>query len=965
MSPRRGTAFIKRESEVARLTDALAAAAAGSPSMVVVSADAGVGKTRLLNEVLAAADGPVLWGYCLPMGKRGLPLAPIVEALRGLHADAALADRIPRVLLSLLSPRDDDAENPSVSRTQLFQAILELLEGLAAEATTVLVLEDLHWADQSTRDVLTFLVPNLRDQRLLLVGSYRTDGLTRDDPLRDVMAEIARYPQFRRHELEPFTVEQVADQIELLTGSRPSPEVVDLVYARSQGNAYFVEELVAAGLDRRDLPASLRDLLLVRAGAVSAPARRLLGVASLAVMEVGDSLLADVSGAPVAEVREQLHELIDAHLLVSTSSGVRFRHALMREVLQGELLAGERREYHAAYARARSSRSEPSAQGRAASTAQLAYHLQEAGDLDKAIGAWAEAATEAEAVAAFAEAHDYLANALAVWDQVEDPEAHTGGSKVQLLVRVAEDAFNGGDPAQATAFIRQAIGLVDEAAHPRLAGILYERLSRYLRVTPESDKAFEAIKRALELVPPSPPSEERARVLAGYSGRLSLLGQLREAGAVAEQAVAMAREVGAAVVECGALNTLGVVTCYLDDDVKGLHQIEDALTLAKEIGDPYQQMRSHWNLHVCASEAGRWEESVARARQAIAELPRLGHGHQLPEMYTYLQEDLVKLGRFDQARAVADEAVRRFPARRDEALSIPLLIALGDFDAARRVISRRDVFEDEESRMEVTGQLSDLETWDGNTDAARDALDVSLQLSTESDRPIARATSLMVGLRCEANAADGFRTRRLSRELELAVERGRTFHKLMAELTSRPGPETGWKREVGVLADVCEGEYTRLTGEPDPRVWSGAVAAAERLSMAYLGAYAEFRLAEAIVISDGDKAEATRRLRRVHQLATQWGTRPLRQLIERFAARARIDIGVRAAVDDQPHGLTPRERQVLDLIARGASNRQISEELFISEKTTSVHVSNILRKLGVVNRGEAASLAYEKGWVGY
>jgi DNA-binding CsgD family transcriptional regulator/tetratricopeptide (TPR) repeat protein len=452
--------------------------------------------------------------------------------------------------------------------------------------------------------------------------------------------------------------------------------------------------------------------------------------------------------------------------------------------------------------------------------------------------------------------------------------------------------------------------------------------------------------------------------LAGYSGRLSLLGQLREAGTVAEQAVVMARDVGAAGVECGALNTLGVVTCYLDDDVRGLRQIEDALTLAKAIGDPYQQMRSHWNLHVCASEAGRWEESVARARQAIAELPRLGHGHQLPEMYRYLQEDLVRLGRFDDARAAADEAVGRFPARRDEAVSIHLLIALGDFAAARRVIARRDIFEDEEDRMEMAAHLCDLETWDGNTDAARAALDTSLQLSAESDRPIARAWSLMFGLRCEANAADGFRTRRLSGELGLAVERGQSLHKLMEELTSRPGPETGWKREVGVLAAVCEGERTRLTGGSDPGAWADALAAAERLSMAYLGAYAEMRLAEAIVISDRDKAEAARRVRHVHQLATDWGTRPLQRLTERFAARARIDVGVRSAAD-QPHGLTPRERQVLDLVARGASNRQISEELFISEKTTSVHVSNILRKLGVVSRGEAASLAHERGWVGY
>lgn len=965
MSAPRGQAeFIQRESELAQLTASLVSAAAGSPSMVVVSADAGVGKTRLLKEFATAADGPVLWGTCLPMGNRGLPLAPIVEALRGLHADANLADRMPPVLGSLLSPRDDESASPSVSSTRLFQAILDLLEELASDTTTVMVLEDLHWADQSTRDLLTFLVPNLRAQRLLVIGSYRSDGLARDDPLREVLAEIGRYPHFRRLDLYPFTVHQVADQIELLTGSRPSPEVIDRVYARTQGNAYFIEELVAAGLDRRDLPSSLKDLLLVRASVVSPPARRLLGIASLAVTEVGDSLLAEVSGSPVTKVREQLHELIDAHLLVSTPSGVRFRHALLREVLLDELLADERREYHSAYAAALSSRSEPSTDSRAASTAQLAYHLQEAGDTAAAIGAWVEAATEAEAVAAFAEAHHYLANALEVWHLIEDPEARTGATEAELLLRVAEDAFNGGDPKQATAFARQAIELVDDATEPRLAGILYERLSRYLRMTSESDKAFAAIERALELVPAVPASEDRARVLAGYSGRLSLLGRLREAGTVAEQATDMAREVGATVVECGALNTLGVVTCYLEDETKGLHQIEAAMTLAKQLGDPYQQMRSLWNLEVCSSEAGRWEDSIAQARLAIAELPRLGHGHQLPEMYAYLQEDLVKLGRFDEARAVADEAVERFPARRDEALSIPLLIALGDFDTARRVISRRDIFEDEESRMEVSGHLCDLETWEGNTDAARAAVDISLGLSTDSDRPIARATSLMFGLRCEANAAESFRTRRLSRELGLAVERGQRFCKLMEELTSRPGPETGWKREVGVLSALCEGEQTRLTGGSDADVWVEALTAAEALSMAFLGAYAELRRAEAIVISDGDKDEAANRIRRVHQLAVEWGTRPLQRLAERFAARARIDVGA-GSRPEFGAGLTPRERQVLELMAHGASNRQISEELFISEKTTSVHVSNILRKLGVASRGEAAALAYEKGWIGF
>jgi tetratricopeptide (TPR) repeat protein len=683
MSPRRQAEFVERESELAQLTEALAAATAGSPSVVVVSADAGVGKTRLLSEFASRASTPVLWGSCLPMGGRRLPLGPIVEILRRLQADESTAGRIPPALLPLLSPRDDELETPSVRRSQLFQAVLDLLETSAADAPTVVVIEDLHWADQSTADLLTFLLPNLREQRLLLIVSYRSDGLARDDPLRVLLAEITRHPTLFRLDLAPFTVQQVATQVELLTGERPSREVVDLVYARTHGNAYFVEELVAAdGHQGRDLPASLRDLLLVRASGVSAAARRLLGVASLAITDVGEALLADIVDAPIAAVRQQLHELIDAYLLVPTSSGVKFRHALMQEAMQAELLPGERREYHAAYAAALRAGSGEGATGRAAATSQLAHHLQESGNVADAMGAWVAAAAEAEAVAAFAEAHHYLANALAGWTLVDDPVARTGASRLELLTRAAEDAFNGGDSAAATRLVRQALELVDKTVDPLVAGMLHERLSFYLRLTAERDQGFAAMERAMRLVPADPPSVERAHVLAGYAGDMLVRGRLHEAGEASRQAVEMARQVGARHIECRALNTLGVVTIFLENASKGLAQIEAALEMAVTIGDPYQQMRGHWNVMVCAAESGRWERAIAAARRAVTELPRLGYGHQLPEMYSYLQEYFLKLGRFGEARAVADEAAARFPTRLDEALSAELMIALGDFTAA-------------------------------------------------------------------------------------------------------------------------------------------------------------------------------------------------------------------------------------------------------------------------------------------
>lgn len=400
--------FVQRGPELSRLDAALARAAAGAPSVVVVAGDAGVGKTRLLQELASRVDGTVLWGACLPMGERGLPFAPVLEALRGLGSDPELGELLPPSLRALVSDVAARPAGAALSRSQLFQAILGVVEDLANRSATVVVLEDLHWADPSTRDLLTFIVSNLRSQRLLVVGTYRNDDLRRVHPLRPVLAELGRHPHVERLVLPPFTTAQVREQLEHLTGRRPERDTLDRVVARTQGNAYFVEELVAAGLDGRDLPASLRELLLVRADLVSPPARRLLRITSLAEDDVGDALLAEVSGMPLGEVRAHLHEAVDAQLVVTTRRGLRFRHALLKESLQADLLPDERIEYHATYARALSSRLGDGGDRGAAILAELAFHLQEAGDVNRAMAAWVDAAAAAEAVFAFAEAHGHL-----------------------------------------------------------------------------------------------------------------------------------------------------------------------------------------------------------------------------------------------------------------------------------------------------------------------------------------------------------------------------------------------------------------------------------------------------------------------------------------------------------------------------------------------------------------------------
>jgi DNA-binding CsgD family transcriptional regulator len=319
-------------------------------------------------------------------------------------------------------------------------------------------------------------------------------------------------------------------------------------------------------------------------------------------------------------------------------------------------------------------------------------------------------------------------------------------------------------------------------------------------------------------------------------------------------------------------------------------------------------------------------------------LPRLGLAHLLPELYSYQAEDLMILGRWDEARAVVDEAARRFPTRKDEATLIELVVAKGDVGEARRLLAaaaERDVFVDKEDQAMVMVNLADLEMWEGNLAAAREAADAALRHVLHSDRPIAAARALRVALRPPPTHAR---------------PPGQTWARHRVEAG---GPSAGGYRRRRMVPSV---------GSPDPAAWASAIRATSDLSMVYALAYARFRNGEAIMVATGDRDAATSELRSAHGTARPLGARPLRDLIERFARRARVDIGA-AVTPPTGFGLTSREHQVLDLMAQGASNRQIAEGLFISEKTASVHVSNIIRKLGVSSRGEAAWVAYRAGLV--
>ena len=220
----------------------------------------------------------------------------------------------------------------------------------------------------------------------------------------------------------------------------------------------------------------------------------------------------------------------------------------------------------------------------------------------------------------------------------------------------------------------------------------------------------------------------------------------------------------------------------------------------------------------------------------------------------------------------------------------------------------------------------------------------------------------MIGMRFEADAAGDARARARADEEARAIARATRIHQQTRDLLARPGPEEGWKREVRGLVALGDGEHARVRGVPAPGMWAAAVAALHERSLAYHATYGRFRHAEAIMGDSGDRDGAAEHLRTAHAASVEMGAVPLRRLIERFAGRARVDIGA-VRTPDRAFGLTAREREVLDLVAQGASNRRIAEALFISEKTASVHVSNIIRKLAVSNRAEVAAVAHREGLV--
>jgi DNA-binding CsgD family transcriptional regulator/tetratricopeptide (TPR) repeat protein len=964
--------FVGRAEELERLEVALAAAADGRGSTVLVAGEAGIGKTRLTAELAERARrgrATVLGGRCIDLVGAGLPYLPLVEALRPLRGSSLLADvpgglhELPRLLPELAVPDAPADRGGADSQFRLFEEVLAVLERLSAAAPLVLLLEDLHWADDSTLDLVAFLAHAVRDRRMVLVATYRSDELRPGDPLQRLVAALVRAREAIALELEPLDRDELGLLLSGAAEERLPADVAAAISARSEGNPFFAEELLAAAVrGETTLPRIVRDVLLQRVAGLDPRSRAVLRVAAAAGRDVPYGLLAAIAPLPEPQLVEALRQAVEHGVFVpdSAAGAFRFRHALLAEAVYATLLPGEREEVHGRLARALSE--DPRLGTARAAAGELAQHWAAAGRTVEALTASLRAAREAEAVSGLAEARRHLERALELWGRVPAAEESAGLPLPEVLLWAAELAYLTGGADRAAELARRAIGLIEEHADTVRLGVLHECLGRYLYATDDRARGLESFERAVALVPAEPPSAERVSVLAAIGTALAIAWRHADSRAFCEEALAVADAIGDDRPALRALDALGVDLCYLGRPEQGWAHLLDARRRAEDHGTPWDVTRNYWWRSEVLLKTGRLHEAARVALEGLTVVRRFGHEWSGGMLLAGSAAGAL-LGTGDWARAVevlaaGHRARGAFWAHSLHVRRAELAIGRGDFETARRNLQAgAHATVDPQSTTAYACLLAELALWEGRSEEAAGAVGDGLRTTTTSTVVLDRTRLCALGVRAAAEQAQLAAVRRDAAAVESARRRAR---QLLEEAHTSASEAAAVAPDAAAWRAVAEAEYGRVEGRCVPELWQAA--AADELVRPYLAAQCRWRQAEALVAA-GRAAAAVVPAREAHRVAIRLGARPLQRELELLAQRARLDlIGLRiedsrAAAGDGL-GLTAREGEVLHLLGRGYTNRDIARELTISVKTASVHVSHILDRLGVANRFEAAALAH-------
>lgn len=923
------TPLLGRDREVATAEQAVRAALTGTPAVVVVAGDAGIGKSTLVRAVADRASRlgvGVGVGVCLDVSSQR-PQGPVVEAMRQLGAPTAAGDV-----------------------TEVVRAVAERV----AQGPVLMVLEDLQWAESGTRDVVRTLAHTM-DGRLMLLATVRTEDVPRSHPAGDLVRDVTRSPRCTVIELDPLDESAMRLLAAQRLGADPGPDLGTRLHQRSEGNPLYAEELLDAGSvdDEAGLPPRLADLFLARVDRLpDLAATTVLRAASAIGTRVDQSLLVTTSGLRTAVVTRALKEARDRRLLVVRNGELEFRHALLRDALYEDLLPAERTELHGRLAQELQRRSEVAEVPDIATLGSLSFHAERAGDAATALLASVRAGLTGRSQGT-GDAVEHLVRALDLWERAPDPENLTAVTHAELLLMAGQAATAHADVDQARSLLRAAVEEAEAGADRLLLSRAYAAYA--VNGTWAGDPLSEqALPAALEAAGPGP-SSVRADALIPSAFNDFLFGRLTAATRSAREILAIGTSLGdIALQACGhavsgfASIEQGYVSQGVADVRLSIAEAARAHTFSDSL---FFEAQLAWLL----AEVGPSGQALDVAQDAARRARELRLPGGEVEALEQVAEIRLWRGELDAAAGTYEE-MRRSGLRTHRLgwISYELLLARGDLDGALVVLgelSDDELIDEPPPDVDgfVAGIRTELHLARGDLAPAAESALKALTANDGSENVTHRAVVAAYGYLVLRALAD----KRLPQPAGLALSAARMLQEC---LDAPPKVRTEWARSVaGAFLPVARACASALAGDTQPELWQSAVDILDETGYALWRIRVQVHLAEDLWAA-GDRAAARTVLHDTWHEANRIGAGAVAASSAAVARRHHISLPGQPL--SRVHArLTPREREVLALIEDGATNRQIAQALVISEKTVSVHVSNLLGKLGAAHRGEAVAMA--------